>query len=429
MQNQNEIREVRKMKRVVTFLLCVVMLVSTVGCGGFLNVMSDVAKNKKLKEDAAKIATEITSGEFVLNGVVYEFPMDLKSLLDNGWKIPDDYVNADVFKLEPGVTSDEFELENMIGDTMVVTVINDTLVDAKLEDCLVSSIIITSNRDKIVLPKGITSDSKFDDVVDTYGGAVSIGSDEEKSVVYSGSNDSSWLWRVELGSSKDDNKDNLLTSVEYYLVTFANLHMRMVEEKGQEEVCKFFVNTIMNACYKGDFNDYNNYCFGDLSDGEELYQGEIDYLAEYLMYYTDISDEYASETQLARVKEVAKQVLSTVKWEIESVSLNSDNVGTMDIKLYPSDFIEVTYDLGAEAVDNYYAKYKDLDFKNVTTEELAKLESEYIDVMIGVLEKYVSSARLTEPISKSYVIDIEDGVFTEEQWYEIDDYIMGIKTE
>ena len=60
------------MKKFRMLLLCIGLLILVAGCG---EKKEDTAW---IDESAAKISNELTDGQFVLDGVVYTFPMSLQ---------------------------------------------------------------------------------------------------------------------------------------------------------------------------------------------------------------------------------------------------------------------------------------------------------------------------------------------------------------
>lgn len=418
------------MKKVVAVLLCMAMLVSISGCSGVLttavNALVSVFKDDDAEKEAKMISGEITSGQFVLDGVVYEFPMDLKYWLDNGWHTPENYENKDEFRMKSGLTSMKFELSNKSGDYVWVSVMNNSLTDAKVEDCMVSSVYIPMDKFNVTLPQGISKKSKLSEAVEVYGESEG---DEAVRAKYSYKSDNTWECCVELDVSEGGSQESAITGVSYYLVTFSNLMEKMIDEKGAEETCEFFVNTMMNASYKMDFEDYLNYRFSEYREADVVYQNEVDYFASYLMYYADADKKYVTSSQDKRFKEIAKKILKNAKWEVKDVSLKQDRTGTLTIDIYPTNFRELTYEEARDAVDNYYAKYKGVDFNALSNEEYTKIEQGYIDTVLAVFEKHASSVGTLSPVTKTYDVDLQNGVLTEEQWYEIDDCIMNIMSE
>ena len=184
------------MKKKLLLVLCLVLSMMIVGCK---DKESKEETKKKISESAEKIGKEITCGQFVFDGVVYKFPMDLKDWLDNGWHISNSYENKDEFTLEPGATSNEFELFNEDEDYVRVSVMNTKDENAKIEDCMVYSLYMSTSEGDIVLPGGINKSSKPDDVIEAYGEPVSRG--DEKGLLeatYYYEDEDAWKCYVEL---------------------------------------------------------------------------------------------------------------------------------------------------------------------------------------------------------------------------------------
>jgi len=150
-------------------MLCFVMILAMgfVGCSG---LDFEVDDEKFIEESAAKISDEITSGQFVIDGVIYQFPMPLKDWLDNGWHVSSTYDNAADFRLDPYYTSNQFELfdeENK--DYVQLTVYNDSDKAAPIEECMVYSLRMSTSEVDVVFPKGMTKRNNPEDILAAYG--------------------------------------------------------------------------------------------------------------------------------------------------------------------------------------------------------------------------------------------------------------------
>ena len=152
----------------VRMMLCLVLVLalSFAGCSGMDLNQDD---EKFIEESAAKISEELTSGQFVIDGVIYQFPMPLKDWLDNGWHVSATYDNADEFRLDPYYTSTEFELFNEDDDFVRMTVYNDSDEAAPVDECIVYSLNMSTTEVDVVLPKGMTKRNKPAEVLEAYG--------------------------------------------------------------------------------------------------------------------------------------------------------------------------------------------------------------------------------------------------------------------
>ena len=412
------------MKKLLALALSTVIAFSAVGC-------SEPAEDTKwISEASSKVSKEITSGQFVIDGVVYEFPMDLKYWLDNGWHVSNNYNNVDKFKLEPGTYSNEFELFNDNKQYVTVSVINDNDKDCTVKECKVYSVEIKLSNVDTVLPQGITKRSKPAEIKSAYGEPTSQDNQRDyvyMSYTYEADDESKCVAELEVF----DNKTTLepCSVVKYYFMSFDEIWDNLVEEKGIEEACKIYMNATMKASYQGDFKDYVDFCIVNKSDAEKLYQSEISYFAEFLRYYTDLTEDYVSDDTKARFEAVAKKVLSKVFWEVQSVEDKGSGDCELTIKLYPTNFLDIIDADVTEAIDKWNEKYEDVDFDSLSDAEYAACEQEYIEAILVVMENNADKAGTKDALTGIYEIDTEDNFISDEDWDEIDDVLMDAYEE
>lgn len=134
------------MKKILALVLCCTVLLTA--CGG--------QKVRKLTPEdiskyAAQLGEEPAAGEFVLNGIKMTEPLTIQTLIDNRWKFRDGKgkISVQVETFDPS----EIKVE-----------------DASIYEFHISS-LEGKQRNTIVLPKGITLDSTYDEIVDAYGEA------------------------------------------------------------------------------------------------------------------------------------------------------------------------------------------------------------------------------------------------------------------
>ncbi len=410
-------------------MLCFIMVLafSFAGCGMNLEVDDE----KFIEESAAKISEEITSGQFVIDGVIYQFPMPLKDWLDNGWHISYSYDNTEEFRLEPYYTSNQFELydeENK--DYVQVTVYNDSEEAAPIEDCIVYSMKMSTSEVDVVFPKGMTKRNNPEDVLAAYGEPDAKGdSEKDLEAIYYYSDNEYGQCYVELDVIDNDYTENPLYRVYFGMVPAEDYWDTMVAQKGVEGAAEFYFDAAMKASFYADFNDYVSMNMDSLEGAQELYNSEIEYFAECLLYYTDITEEYITTDVRNRVIAVSKEVLSKVKWEVKSVDVSQFNMGTMTVTLYPTDFFYIIDEDMFEALDAFNTKYFDVDYETISDEEYDAIEKEYTELMVGVLEKYASMAGTLDPVERIYNVNLNDTVLSDAAWEDVDDRIMDLVAE
>lgn len=418
----------KKVRRMLYMIMVLVMAVSFAGCSG--NGIGSLKDKKWIDESAEIISDEITSGEFVIDGVVYQFPMPLEDWLDNGWHISNSYDNVDEFRLKPYHTSSEFELINEDDAYVRVSVYNDSGKDASIEDCIVDHLYISTMEVDVVFPQGMTKRNKPDDVLEAYGEPDSTGdSTQMLEAVYYFSDANLGQCYVELNIFDNSYTHNPFTSINFGTLSSDDYWDDMVSEKGIEETVETFFNAAMKASFHADFNDYVSLNMDSLEGAKELYNTEVECFAECLLYYIDITEEYITEDVKARAMRVAETVLSKVKWEVKSVDVNRFDEGTMTIVLYPTDFFYLIDEDVMEAADAFNTKYADVDYETISFEEYDALEKEYTEMMVAVLEKNATSAGTLEAVEKVYEVDLENTILVDDAWNDVDATIMDLVAE
>ncbi len=383
-----------------------------------------------IEESAAKISEELTSGQFVIDVVIYQFPMPLKDWLNNGWHVSATYDNADEFRLDPYYISTEFELFNEDDDFVRMTVYNDSDEAAPVDECIVYSLNMSTTEVDVVLPKGMTKRNKPAEVLEAYG-EPDVKDDDPNylEATYYFADDEMGQCYVELGVIDNDYTHHPFTDIDYGMIDPEEYWDVMVAQKGVEDAAKFYFDAAMKASFYADYDDYVSMNMDSLDGAKELYDAEIDYFAECLLYYIDITEEYITTDVKNRAVEVAKTVLSKVKWDVKSVDVNAFKEGTMTVTLYPTDFFYIIEEDLIAASDTFNTKYADVDYETISYEEYDALEKEYTEMMVAVLEKHAASAGTLDAVEKTYDVDLEDTVLSDAAWEDVDDTVMDLVFE
>lgn len=418
----------KKLRKMLCFVMVLVLAMSFVGCSGL--DMDSLDDEKFIEESAAMISEEITSGQFVIDGVIYQFPMPLKDWLDNGWHVSSTYDNAADFRLAPYYTSNQFELfdeENK--DYVQMTVYNDSDKAAPIEECMVYSLRMSTSEVDVVFPKGMTKRNNPEDILAAYGEPDAKGdSKNDLEAIYYFSGELGQCY-VELDVIDNDNTEYPFFRVYFGMVDPEEYWDAFVAQKGVEEAAKFYFDAAMKASFYADYDDYVSMNMDSMDGAKELYDAEVEYFADCLLYYTDITEEYITTDVRNRVIAVSKEVLSKVKWEVKSVDVSQFNMGTMTVTLYPTDFFSVIDEDLFEATDAFTMKYFDVDYDTISYEEYDALEKEYTEMMIAVLEKHAASAGTLEAVERTYNVNLNDTVLSDAAWEDVDDTIMDLVAE
>lgn len=205
------------MRKLVNAVLCGVMCLALTACG------LGVGKPKWVSEAEKTMSSDIRSGEIMLAGELYTFPMTLQDLLDDGWFVSGSYENAKEFVLEPEYESSDFELFNEGDGYLSVCVYNDGTEDAHIEDCTVSWLSFSTTEEDIpvVLPGGIYKDSKPADITKAYGEADATDKGSETvEYMYEYKDAQNRVSEVTLLVYDNSYTQEPLTRVEYYFASY-----------------------------------------------------------------------------------------------------------------------------------------------------------------------------------------------------------------
>lgn len=412
------------MKRVLMMVLCAALCFQMTACG--LDVQG-FQKDKWVDEGAAKLGEDIRSSQFVLEGEVYTFPMALSDWLDRGWHISNNYGNKDEFELEPGYESNEFELFNENGEYVEVCVLNISDKSAKLEECLVSYLSISTSQDlNLVLPAGINKSSKPADIRAAYGDAdIDKSSNDFFEAYYTYTTEDDWICQIRLGAVDNNYTIDPLISVKFSISSTTEA-AEFYENASGEDGCRRYIDSSLRAGFYGDFNEYVANHFSTQENAEAFYESEVNYYASCLIYYAGINEEALEEATVEEFREIARQVLAKTKWEITDLSV-AEKYGSLNIDLYPTDFIDLIDDDLDNATSELQIKYAGVDVNSLSESQLSEIDQDYAGMVLNAIRGRVEEVQVKRPVSKLYVLNYSEGILSSDDWEEIDSILMDMR--
>lgn len=406
----------KNFKKAIIFAICIIMCINITACG-----MSEKSKrsSKDISADAKKIGDDITCGEFVLNGKVYSFPMKLSEFTKDGWNVSKNFNKSN---LDAGSFSDTFEIyKSNSKKYLTVSLYNNTESSADIDDCLIYSLYIRNHDFNVTYPGGLTETSSTDDIINAYGEGSNDDKDKNMKRTYSfiGNNDVSCL--VELIVSTDENNKKPFTSAEYYMRWDTG-------GLSPDERCRLYFDAAMKASFYGEFDKYIDGGFDDSEGTEELYNSEMEYYAEALMYYVDVDSSVVDEDIYNQFVDIAKNVLSKTKWSIDELEVDNTYKGKITVTLYPTNYLELINSHVETAIEEFTEKNGEIDYEDISLEEYTKYENEYAENILSKIEDLVDDISLSTSVTVSYDMDGQY-ILTDDNWNEIDDIIMDIEED
>ncbi len=193
-----------------------------------------------------------------------------------------------------------------------------------------------------------------------------------------------------------------------------------------------FVESVLECSYTGESETYISLCECTQDDVDEVYQGEIDYLVYCLTYFADCDTDYMSDSDTAMYEEMAKTILSKLKYEVaEAVYYEDDGIYTVTVTVYPIDFWDIAYDdLYAYYEDTFpqdeYATAVDED----DTDTVTQLEQMIISDVYEIMSGYVEQIGYGDAQTYTVTIEESDGTYgvADDDWWTIDDMLLGLYT-
>lgn len=412
------------LKKAFVATMCFTMCISFASCGA---KKDEKRAEKDIASDAKKMDEDITSGQFVLDGKVYSFPMKLSELLNDGWHISNNYDNVDDFELEAGEMSQEFEV--FMDDSssyLSVSVINDTGDTSTVHDCLISSLSIMTSRFDVTLPGGLTETAKPDDIEKAYGTATDTDEADDGTCKYLYTFTSEdWECSVMLVAINAERVSAPLSRIEYEIDIDETTGFESTEEE-----CRKFFDTAMKTSFYGDYEEYVQYKYDTESNAVELYESEIDYYAQAIMYYCDIDSDYIDDDSYDEFLDISAKVLKNVEWSVDEIDVEEDSFeGTITVTLYPTDYLRLIDDKIDEAIAEFNTKYANVDFDSMSDSDYEEAEKDYVvNMLLPKIKPFADSVSLMDGVTKTYELD-EDTIISDDDWEEIDDLIMDILEE
>lgn len=379
------------MKKIMALCLMAALSLQLAACS--------MNKDAWMEEGKEKIGATLDCGQLVVDGEVRSFPSSISEWTNNGWHVSNNYENKDSFELESDIISNQFELFNDENDSkyMYVYAINLGAEPAKIEDCTTNEIKLQMANNgltpEVVLPGGITCKSTEEDIIAAYGEPLV----KEEETLYYSYTDKDGL-EIEVGIR--------------VLAGTANQVTYTISEKnwgyvGNAEECVFFIDEALKTSFYADFAGYVEKNFDTEEAAQELYDAEVEYYANGLMYYLAIDYETVDEGIADGFRDVARKVLAKVKWDTPVVNLaDGDSIGSFELTMYPTDFLDIILEDAQAVADG------------------GLQGDEYAESMLAAISPKVDEISNKDAVTETYDIDLDNGVVSSDDWDVIDDILM-----
>ena len=175
------------MRKVLSKCLSVAItciLFASCGTGAGESVNGGIPTTEQLSAAADELGDDMKSLKFSVDGVVCQFPVDTKDMLDAGW-----YFDSVVEWIRPTSCS--------------VQPVNNGVSEVAIEDTLLYNVAFSKDKGTtVILPGGITWNSTFDEVKEAYKPEQAVDQNGIKYIIISGED---YHYSVQLNFNSADN--------------------------------------------------------------------------------------------------------------------------------------------------------------------------------------------------------------------------------
>lgn len=199
------------MRKVLSKCLSVAItciLFASCGTGAGESVNGGIPTTEQLSAAADELGDDMKSLKFSVDGVVCQFPVDTKDMLDAGWYFDSD-VKSDLKSIPsntlvaPAVAMRKNKTDGYGATSCSVQPVNNGVSEADLEDTLLYNVAFSKDKGTtVILPGGITWNSTFDEVKEAYKPEQAVDQNGIKYIIINGED---YHYSVQLNFNSTDN--------------------------------------------------------------------------------------------------------------------------------------------------------------------------------------------------------------------------------
>ena len=186
------------------------------------------------------------------------------------------------------------------------------------------------------------------------------------------------------------------------------------------ETYRNYVTAILDCTYHNDYETYTELTNASVQSAESIYNQEAETFTQRIYDTYGVKPDMISEETQTSYRALAEKILQKTKYHVRDVML-AENTYTVVLVISPIDF----WQKSEKEVKTYYEgeftrKYK----KAPTRKEADKLEEEYAEKVLKILEKYAENLDYLESVV--YTFPIENTTVSSKEWQEIDKLMLDL---
>ena len=187
-----------------------------------------------------------------------------------------------------------------------------------------------------------------------------------------------------------------------------------------------YIQSVLDCTYLGDTAEYMELTESTQEEADEVYQAQVDYVAELLCYQYAVDMECITEETMDGYEALAKDLMAKVKYTVDP-AVKSGEAYHITVNCEPIDFWDITFD----DVETYYNDGFGERYENCQTEEeLLELEEEYAVEVLKIATAALPEIGYGEVQTKIVEITVDENNeygISDDDWIEIDDKLLNLE--
>lgn len=171
--------------------------------------------------------------------------------------------------------------------------------------------------------------------------------------------------------------------------------------------CSGYIQSMLDATYKGELEGYAKATKSDLSDIEEDYRQFIEHETEILLHFCGMTkDDVIPDDLVVQLEEIVENICKQVHYSVKEADRN----GNVDIDIEPLDIYNSVYKEFLDFNTQFKERNNNYEFEDYTDEEFTRA---YLEPLISILQDQQDLLSYREPVTvKVVVAPDDDGRYT-----------------
>lgn len=171
--------------------------------------------------------------------------------------------------------------------------------------------------------------------------------------------------------------------------------------------CSGYIQGMLDATYKGKFDDYAQTTGSSVEDIQTDYDQFIEHETKILLHFCGLTDDDVIPQDLSDdLKEIIKNIYSQARYTVKE----ADRDGNVEIDIEPLDIYNSVYKEFLEFNEDFKKRNNNYEFEDCTDEEFTR---QYLEPLIKILKEHEDHLEYKEPVTIDVTVaPDDDGKYT-----------------